>query len=391
MQNKINFRFNIATLFFKVVKLPALLFLIGCMAKGIIWLPFIKNLYKNAHVILDSIGNLFTLFSIDLLFFLLIKSTISEYRYNLITKNDKIKIHIISILESTLNIIFTFTTLNVILSSIHLPNHYVQFAHNVVVLLVIVAITWSLLEFLSLIEEIFYSKYIISSNANEMRTKGILHNIIATIIVILAIAACLMVFDKVRDIGVSILASAGFLTALLALAAQKSLTSVIVGIKIALSRSIKIGDFIRIENQSGVIEEITLTYVTMRLSNNQRLVLPIHYFIEKPFQNSSKASEGLLGTVKFYVNYHASIPAIRTKVNEIVNELPSWDNRKVSLTIGELNENNVEIRVTVSAKTPSDLDLLSSELKEKMLDYLSSQSSYSLPICKIEKFSLIAQ
>jgi small-conductance mechanosensitive channel len=257
-------------------------------------------------------------------------------------------------------------------------------AHNVVIILVIAAITWSLLEVLSMAEDIAYMQYSSLPSPEARNTIGIytkvhiVRNIAATIIIILAIAASLMVFDKVRDIGISILASAGFLTAMVALAAQKSLSSILVGIKIALSQSIKMGDYITIENQSGTVEEISLSYVTMKLGNDHRLVLPIQYFIEKPFQNLSRGTEGILGTIKLYVNYNTPINSIREKLLEIIQASRSWDKRNVALAVGELKENSVELWITVSASNPQILDVLTKELREKMLDHVREHHPFSL-------------
>ena len=173
--------------------------------------------------------------------------------------------------------------------------------------------------------------------ARQVRTQiGVIQRILSVIIILFAIASILMTFEKVRQIGVSILASAGIAGVIIGFAAQRSLGTLIAG------------------NEWGRIEEITLTYVVINIWDQRRLIVPITYFIEKPFQNWTRTTAELLGTVFIYVDYQLPIDPLRQELERIVHGSALWDKRVVNIQVTNATEKTLEIRALVSAANSSD-------------------------------------
>jgi len=157
---------------------------------------------------------------------------------------------------------------------------------------------------------------------------SVIRKIIITAVVIIATGSVLMLFDPVRQFGTSILASAGIAGIVIGFAAQRTLGNVLAGIQIALTQPLLIDDIVVVEGEFGQIEEITLTYVTVRTWDPRRMILPITYFVEKPFQNWSRVSTDLLGAIVLYLDYQAPIGELRKELKRLVENNPKWD-RKV--------------------------------------------------------------
>ena len=141
----------------------------------------------------------------------------------------------------------------------------------------------------------------------------------------------------------------------------------------------KIGDVVIVESDYGTIEEITLTYVVVKLWDLRRLILPITYFLEKPFENWTRRSSELLGTVFFYVDYFTPIEAIRTKGQEIVAASPLWDKRVYAVQVTDWKSNTVEVRILVSAESAPQLFDLRCLVREKLLAFMQKQEPKSFP------------
>jgi small-conductance mechanosensitive channel len=207
----------------------------------------------------------------------------------------------------------------------------------------------------------------------------VLRQLIIFILVIICAAAVLMNFDPVRQIGTGLLASAGVAGVIVGLAAQKSLSTIIAGLQIALTSPMKIGDVVVVDSEYGEIEEISLTYVVVRAWDQRRLILPITYFIDKSFQNWTRSSSELVGTVFLYVDYLVPIEEVRTEANGIVSESALWDKRVFAVQVTDWRTDSVEIRILVSAETAPKLFDLRCEVREKILDYLQHREPSAFP------------
>jgi small-conductance mechanosensitive channel len=147
------------------------------------------------------------------------------------------------------------------------------------------------------------------------------------VISIFTLASMLMVFESVRQFGTSILASAGVAGIIIGFAAQRSIATLLAGFQIAVTQPIRLDDVVIVENEWGRIEDITLTYVVVRIWDLRRLIVPITYFIEQPFQNWTRTSAEILGTVFLHVDYTVPLPALREELDRIVTASPHWDGK----------------------------------------------------------------
>ncbi|MDO8409283.1 MAG: mechanosensitive ion channel [Phenylobacterium sp.] len=200
-----------------------------------------------------------------------------------------------------------------------------------------------------------------------------------TLIVVLTMGAALMTFPGVRQYGISLLASAGAAGIIAGLALQPFLTNLIAGVQIATTQPIRIDDAVIVENEWGQIEEITSTYVVVRLWDWRRMVLPLTYFIQQPFQNWTRETASLIGTTMLYVDYTAPIDVLRAKLEEIAKASPLWDGNVVNLAVTDASERTMQVRCLVSARNaPTTFDLRC-EVREKMIAFLQTELPHVLP------------
>jgi len=207
----------------------------------------------------------------------------------------------------------------------------------------------------------------------------ILKRAVHSLIVVVTLGAVLMTFEPVRQFGVSLFASAGAAGLIVGLAARPVLSNLIAGIQIATTQPIRIDDQVVVENENGRIEEITSTYVVIRLWDLRRLIVPLGYFIEKPFQNWTRDATDLLGAVLLYVDFAAPIDAIRAKLDEIVKASPLWDGNLARVQVTDAREGSIELRILVSARTSGDAFDLRCEVREKLIAFLQKEFPTALP------------
>ena len=200
-----------------------------------------------------------------------------------------------------------------------------------------------------------------------------------TLIVLVTVSAALMMFEPVRQYGVSLFASAGVAGLVVGLAARPVLSNLLAGIQIATAQPIRIDDQVVVENESGRIEEITSTYVVIRLWDLRRLIVPLSYFIEKPFQNWTRDSTNLIGAVLLHVDFTAPIERIRAKAMEIVQGSKLWDGKVAKLQVIDAKENSIELRVLASARSSGDAFDLRCEIREKLIEFLQRECPTALP------------
>src|SRR5205809_1409487 len=208
---------------------------------------------------------------------------------------------------------------------------------------------------------------------------SVIRKIIVTTVVIIATGSILMLFDPVRQFGTSILASAGIAGIVIGFAAQKTLGNVLAGIQIALTQPLLIDDIVVVEGEFGQIEEITLTYVTVRTWDLRRMILPITYFVEKPFQNWSRVSTDLLGAVVLCLDYQAPIGELRKELKRLVENNPKWDRKVCGLQVTDTKQTTIEVRALVSSTDPGKLSDLRCEVREGLIQFLVRDYPESLP------------
>lgn len=207
----------------------------------------------------------------------------------------------------------------------------------------------------------------------------VLKKVALTAIGIFTLASMLMVFESVRQFGASILASAGIAGIIIGFAAQRSIATLLAGFQIALTQPIRVDDVVIVENEWGRIEDITLTYVVVRIWDQRRLVVPISYFIEQPFQNWTRSSSELLGTVFLHVDYTVPLAALREELTRILQASRYWDGRVNVLQVTDARERTLELRALASAADASLAWDLRCEVREQLIAFLQREHPASLP------------
>jgi small-conductance mechanosensitive channel len=207
----------------------------------------------------------------------------------------------------------------------------------------------------------------------------VLKKIAVGVIAVIAIASMLMVFQSVRQLGTAMIASAGVAGIVIGFAAQKSLGTLLAGFQIAMTQPIRIDDVVIVEGEWGRIEEITLTYVVVSIWDLRRLVVPITYFIEKPFQNWTRTSADILGTVFLQVDYGVRVDAVREELTRILEASPNWDCKVNVLQVTDANERTLELRALASSSDASKSWDLRCEMREKLVAFVQKNYPESLP------------
>jgi small-conductance mechanosensitive channel len=249
--------------------------------------------------------------------------------------------------------------------------------------------TWLMTRVVIVIEKILIDKLDFNSpdnnQARRLFTKiKFVKRIVVIMVVTIGVSILLLSFESVRQYGVGILTSAGIASVIIGFAAQKSLANLMAGIQIAFTQPIKIDDVVIVEGEWGRIEEINLTYVVVNIWDLRRIVLPITYFIETPFQNWTRNESALIGSAFFQLNYHAPVPRLREKLKEILDQSPLWDGRSWALQVTDTQGQMMVVRALMSARNSSETFDLRCIVREKMIEFITTEYPEALPSTRIE-------
>jgi len=278
----------------------------------------------------------------------------------------------------------------VVLPYLTLPPAAHTVGRHVLTLWLIAAIAWLSIRAVGFLRDVILSRYDIQQadnlHARRVYTQiRLIERIVVIGIWLLALAAVLMSFTRVRAIGVSLLASAGAMSIVLGLAAQRTLGNVLAGIQIAIAQPIRLEDAVVVEGEWGWIEEITLTYVVVKIWDLRRLIVPISYFVEKPFQNWTRTSADLLGSVFIYADYTLPVQPVRDELQRILEASERWDRKVCVLQVVDATEHTMQLRALMSAPdSPTAWDLRC-EVREKLITFLQDRFPGSLPRVRLER------
>jgi len=198
--------------------------------------------------------------------------------------------------------------------------------------------SWLLIKTVYVLEDYVVGRFEVDVEDNLRARKihtqlRVLKRIVIILVGIIALATMLMTFPKVRQLGTTILASAGIIGIVVGMAAQRTIATFIAGLQIAFTQPIRVDDVVIVENEWGRIEEITLTYVVVKIWDLRRLIVPITYFIENPFQNWPRVTADILGTVFLYVDHTVPIDAVREELHRILKASELWDGKVCVLQV----------------------------------------------------------
>ncbi|MES3630179.1 MAG: mechanosensitive ion channel family protein [Longimonas sp.] len=255
--------------------------------------------------------------------------------------------------------------------------------------LFVVGIAWLLVAGIHAIEDLIADRFSIDE-ADNLRARKVvtqtrlLRRIAIIVISVVALGIILFEYETFRSLGTGLLASAGVVGIVVGFAAQRTIGTIVAGFQVAFTQPIRVDDVVIVEGDFGWVEEITLTYVVVRVWDQRRIVVPITYFIEQPFQNWTRETSELLGTVFLYVDHTVPFDEVRTALGEIVEDSEYYDGRVWRLHVTNTTERTVEMRALMSARSAPDLWELRCEVREKIVAYLQKTYPDALPRLRAE-------
>lgn len=252
-----------------------------------------------------------------------------------------------------------------------------------------IVIAYLLINIIKVLEDNFYHRFDLNkeNNLKERKLKTQLQFIrkfVISLIVFFTLAIILLSFESMRRIGAGLLTGVGVGGIIIGFAAQKSLGSLLAGFQIAFTQPIRIDDVLIVEGEWGRVEEITLTYVVVSIWDQRRLILPITYFIEKPFQNWTRVSSELLGTVFLNFDYNIPVPPLRTEFTRLLQENPLWDRRVNVVQVTDNKASLIEVRFLMSARNSSEAFDLRCYIRENMIAFVRDNYPDALPRSRVE-------
>jgi small-conductance mechanosensitive channel len=270
-----------------------------------------------------------------------------------------------------------------------LPPEYAGVVGKGTSILLIIAVAVVLFQAVNLGEKAVLTEFDIKAADNLQARKvytqvHVISKVVYAVICLFTVASVLMLFQEVRQFGTSILASAGVLGIILGFAAQKTISNLFAGFQIAMTQPIRLDDVVIVEGEWGRVEEISLTYVIIHIWDDRRLVVPLGYFIEKPFQNWTRASAQLLGSVFVWVDYTMPLDELRKALKEIIEQNPLWDKRFWNLQVTDATEKTMQIRVLATSADSSKGWDLRCDIREKLIAYIQKHHPQSLPRFRAE-------
>jgi small-conductance mechanosensitive channel len=283
-------------------------------------------------------------------------------------------------LQALLPLMFVF----LFIPMLGLPNPVLDIFERLTLVLVIILVGIDTLRTLRLFEAKIAHRAKLKWDGEERQIRAaetqysVMHRMLNVLVVLATVGSALMVFDQVRAFGASLLTSAGILGLVAGIAAQRTLQNVFAGLQLAITQPIALGDVVEVENVVGTIEEITFSFVSVRLRDLRRLILPVTYFLERPFTNWTRTSAESLTSFSLVLSLDASLPAIRKQVDTILRANPLWNGGKWEVMISELGETSMNVRIALGAANPEIAFQLKSQVQEHILDYLNQFKKGSL-------------
>ncbi|MFH0244783.1 mechanosensitive ion channel family protein [Streptomyces sp. HK10] len=274
--------------------------------------------------------------------------------------------------------------LNAFSDETHLARNHQKAVDLWLNLILIGAAAWLMLRVLTAVVETAYSRYAgiahDAARVRRVRTQLTLIKRLATAVVtVIAAAAMLLQFPAMEKLGASMLASAGVLGIVAGIAAQSTLGNLFAGLQIAFGDMVRIGDTVIVDGEWGTVEEITTSYLVVLTWDERRITMPVSYFTSKPFENWTRGNPQMTGTVYLHLDHSAPIAEIRRRTEEIVRASDFWDGRNWGLVVTDSTPTTVEVRATMTARTPDDIWTLRCEVREGLITWLHREHPYALP------------
>ncbi|AJT67718.3 hypothetical protein T261_6102 [Streptomyces lydicus] len=251
-------------------------------------------------------------------------------------------------------------------------------------LVLIAATAWLLIRAAAAVVESSYTRYAASgrdaARVRRVRTQvTLIQRVVTATLIIVAAAAMLLTFPEMRAVGASMLASAGLLGIVAGIAAQSTLGNLFAGLQIAFGDMVRIGDTVVVDGEWGTVEEITLTFLTVRTWDERRITMPVSYFTGKPFENWSRGGAQMTGAVLFHLDHSAPVEKMRQRLYEILQECEDWDGRSWSLVVTDTTPSTMVVRALVTARDADAVWAVRCQVRERMIEWLRTEHAYALP------------
>ncbi|MET9808324.1 mechanosensitive ion channel family protein [Streptomyces halstedii] len=251
-------------------------------------------------------------------------------------------------------------------------------------LVLIAASAWLVLRVAATIVESSYARYAAASRdaarVRRVRTQvTLIQRVVTAVVATVAIAAMLLTFPEMRTVGTSMLASAGVVGIVAGVAAQSTLGNLFAGFQIAFGDMVRLGDTVVVNGEWGTVDEITLTFLTVRTWDERRITMPVSYFTSQPFENWSRGGAQMSGTVYFQLDHSAPVAEMRDALRDILGECAAWDGRNWSLAVTDTTPTTMEVRAVVTAKDADDIWTVRCAVREQLIVWLRAHHPYALP------------
>ncbi|SEC26245.1 Small-conductance mechanosensitive channel [Streptomyces sp. KS_5] len=255
---------------------------------------------------------------------------------------------------------------------------------RVLTLVLIGAAAWLAIRIAAAVVETSYSRYARvhrdPARVRRVRTQvTLIMRVVSAVVGVVAAASMLLTFPAMRAAGASLLASAGILGIVAGVAAQSTLSNMFAGLQIAFGDMVRIGDTVVVDDEWGTVEEITLTFLTVRTWDERRITMPVSYFTSKAFENWSRGGAQMTGTVFLHLDHSAPLEAMRERLRDVLRDCPAWDGRDYGLVVTDSTPSTMEVRALVTAKDADDLWTVRVTVREQLIRWLSEHHPYALP------------
>jgi small-conductance mechanosensitive channel len=291
-------------------------------------------------------------------------------------------------LSKPISILIPLMVFNFFIPFLEMPTIVLTKVQHATEIGLIIVVAWTLIKFLNVLQDLVLHRVNVglSDNLRQRRIMTQLmyvQRVMVTIIIVLTVGAVLLTFASMRKIGAGLLTGVGVGGIIIGFAAQRSLSNLLAGFQIAFTQPIRIDDQVLVENEFGRIEEITLTYVVVKIWDDRRLILPINYFIEKPFQNWSRTTTEMIGSVYFYVDYTIPIEWVRQQFMEMIKDHPLWDKKVAGVQVTDFKQDVMELRCIVGATSAGEAWDIRCFVREEMIKRITREYPDSLPKSRI--------
>lgn len=293
-------------------------------------------------------------------------------------------------LNKVVNVLLPVLLFNALRPLLRVSQETYAVADKLTEIVLICCIAVVLVRVVRIAEDYFNNRFDYFNKSDNLRARRartqiqFIRKMLVAIIVVVAVSIVLLSFDSMQKIGAGLLTGVGLGGIIVGFAAQRSLGNLLAGFQIAFTQPIRIDDVLVVEGEWGKVEEITLTYVVVNIWDKRRLILPIQYFIEQPFQNWTRTTAEILGTVFLYTDFRVPLDALRNELTRVLRGHPLWDGNVDVLQVTDVRERTLEIRALMSCRNSGDAWDLRCAVREQLIRFLQANYPWALSRTRVE-------